>query len=163
MFVARPDRRLCATTRQKRNERSAFSLVEVLIVIVLMAILASIVTPRFFDSLQDADLSVALNNLQNMRLIIERYRGSHHGISPSATLVELINRTNDEGEIGTTAEHRYGPYVTNLPANPLNGQDSIRVITTNQPTAADATGKYGWLYHPPTGHIFLDDPEHFAS
>jgi len=143
--------------------RRAFTLVEVLIVVVIMAILAAVVVPRFFDSVQDADVAVALNNLQNMRLIIERYRGNHHGSMPSVTLVELIRKTNAEGQIGTTSEYPYGPYLASLPKNPFNGQLTVRVIANPKPDISEVTGAYGWLYHPATGGIFLDDVQYYSS
>lgn len=149
--------------RSAKASPRAFSLVEVLIVIVIMAILAAVIVPSFFDSVQDADDAVALNNLQNMRLIIERYRGNHHGIMPSATLVELVRMTNANGEIGTTSEYPYGPYLTDLPKNPLNGHSTIRVIANSEPTTGEVTGTYGWLYHPASGSIYLDDLEFYAA
>ena len=152
-----------AAKDRKPSARRAFSLVEVLIVVAIMATLAAIVVPRFFDSVQDADVAVALNNLQNMRLIIERYRGNHHGRMPAASLHELINRTNAKGEIGTTDEYPYGPYLTDIPTNPLNGLFSVRVIADSKPNVSEVTGAFGWLYHPATGHIFLDDVEYYRT
>lgn len=149
--------------RRNPAARRAFTLVEVLIVVVIMAILAAVVVPKFFDSVEDADVAVALNNLQNMRLIIERYRGSHHGSLPSASLAELINRTNAKGEMGATVQYPYGPYLTDIPTNPFNGLFSVRVIADAKPTLSEATGAYGWLYHPATGRIFLDDPKYYTT
>lgn len=164
-MLASPESRpaLIATRRRPAAPRRGFTLVEVLIVVVLMAILAAVAAPSFFDSVDDADVAVALNNLQNVRLIIERYRVNHHGSLPAASLVELVSRTNAAGEIGATDEYPYGPYLTDIPTNPFNGLFSVRTIAGEKPTAGEATGTFGWLYHPATGRIYLDDPVYYET
>ena len=50
-----------------RQRRSGFTLVELLIVVVILAILAAAIIPTFTDSTSDAKASTALTNLNVLR------------------------------------------------------------------------------------------------
>jgi prepilin-type N-terminal cleavage/methylation domain-containing protein len=52
----------------KFNSRGgAFTLIEVLIVVILLGVLAAIIIPSFSDSIQEAQLATCLTNLQNIQ------------------------------------------------------------------------------------------------
>lgn len=53
-------------------KRNAFTLVEVLIVVVIMAILAAAIVPQFTESGSDAKWSTSQLNLSTMRAQIQR-------------------------------------------------------------------------------------------
>lgn len=53
--------------------RRAFTLIEILIVVVILGILAAIVIPQFTDASQDAQLSSIQSQLQTVRSQIELY------------------------------------------------------------------------------------------
>ena len=61
------------------QDRSAFTLIEVLIVVVIMAILAATIIPQFTDSTKDAKTSTAKMNLATLRAQIQLYRTQHTG------------------------------------------------------------------------------------
>src|SRR5436190_15342019 len=86
---------------QTSLRRSAFTLIEVLIVVVIMAILAATIIPQFTDSTKDAKLSTVRFNVHTLRSQIELYRTHHIGIAPSGTLVELLNSTDVSGAQGS--------------------------------------------------------------
>ena len=79
----------------KSKLRSAFTLVEILIVVVIMAILAATIIPQFTDSATDAKKGTAVFNLSTLRGQIETYKSNHEGLKPGATLIELT------GPVGT--------------------------------------------------------------
>src|SRR6476659_1356734 len=58
--------------------RSAFTLIEVLIVVVIMAILAATIIPQFTDSTKDAKQSTVRFNVHTLRSQIELYRTQRH-------------------------------------------------------------------------------------
>src|SRR5438876_8699137 len=134
--------------------RSAFTLIEVLIVVVIMAILAATIIPQFTDSTKDAKSSTTTFNLHTLRSQIQLYRTQHNGTAPAATLVELLNSTDATGTQGTGALFPYGPYLRQIPVNPYSNSASIKVITTDPAVAADVTGTGGWLYNTTSGSIF---------
>ena len=146
----------------KRSVQKGFTLVEVLIVVVIMAILAATIIPQFTDSTKDAKSSTGRFNLHTLRSQIELYRAHHNGGLPDAALVKLTQSTNSSGTVGTGANFPYGPYMRELPDNPFTNSKAVKVITNDPAVAADVTaGNAGWLYNTTTGGIWLDHDEHF--
>jgi type II secretory pathway pseudopilin PulG len=131
--------------------------VEVLIVVVIMAVLAATIIPQFSDSTRDAKRNTATFNLHTLRNQIQLYKSQHDGKVPTATLVELISKTDAQGNVGTGATHIYGPYVNAIPDNPITGSNTVRAAAANPPAAASGAADAGWLYHAATGNIWLDD------
>ena len=143
---------------QKRSTRSAFTLVEVLIVVVIMAILAATIIPQFTDSTNDAKVSTSKFNLHTMRSQIELYKAHHNGLLPSATLAELTIATDADGAAGGP----FGPYMREIPANPFTNLNTVKSCA-DPAVVGDVTagGGGGWLYNATTGGIFIDHPDHF--
>src|SRR6187549_1217683 len=104
---------------KKGLKRAGFTLVEVLIVVVIMAILAATIIPQFTDSTKDAKSSTVKFNLSTLRSQIQLYRTQHNGLNPAATLVELTKTTDVSGAQGTGANYPYGPYLRQIPVNPF--------------------------------------------
>lgn len=146
-----------------RRIRRGFTLVEVMIVVVIMAILAAIVIPSFTDNTKAAKQHTAEFNLRELRSQIELYRQHHDGKLPSATLAELLVKSNSSGAAGTTAAFPFGPYCSEIPVNPLTDSAMIRIASSNPPTAASGAVDAGWLYYPGTGGIWIDDPDYFQE
>lgn len=138
-------------------------MVEVMIVVVTLAIIAGLVLPQFGDSTKEAKSSSARFNLREMRSQIELYRQHHDGKLPSATLAELLSKTNAAGSIGSTTEFRFGPYLTEIPSNPLTDSSVVRPIMSNPPAAASEAADAGWLYHASSGGIWIDDVDLFLE
>ena len=82
------------------NRRNAFTLVEVLIVIVIMAVLAATIIPQFSDSTKDAKVSSVKFNLHTLRSQFQLYKSQHDGKVPGATLAEMTSQTDSDGNIG---------------------------------------------------------------
>lgn len=146
----------------RTNQHRGFTLVEVLIVVVIMAILAATIIPQFTNSTKDAQESTVLFNLQTFRSQIQMYRTQHDGLIPGAALAELTSSTNRAGTIGTGASFPYGPYLHGMPENPLNNSNTITVITTSPAVAGDVTGG-GWLYNATTGEVWVDHADHYTK
>jgi general secretion pathway protein G len=148
-------------------KRNAFTLVEILIVVVIMAVLAATIIPQFTASTKDAQDSTAVFNLQALRSQIELYKAQHAGTPPTTitagALVQLTNRTNSSGTTGTDAtNYPLGPYMLRIPENPLNGKSAVEGITTYPPSAVGATTS-GWLYHSTSGNIYINDAAYLTE
>jgi len=149
-----------------RGVRRAFTLIEVLIVVVIMAILAAVIIPQFAASTSDAKRSALEFNMHTLRSQIELYR-IQHGQYPTISnndLPQLYNATNLAGEIGTPGpNYPYGPYLANgLPPNPYNNSNKVAPVSTpgQKPTGV-VSGDYGWQYDESTGAIWPNNPEYY--
>jgi general secretion pathway protein G len=143
---------------KKGLKRAGFTLVEVLIVVVIMAILAATIIPQFSDSTKDAKVNTSKFNLHTIRSQIELFKSQHDGKAPTA-LNDLTLKTNAAGATGTTAAHVYGPYLQELPTNPFTNSATVAAAAANPPTAASGTATAGWLYHAATGGVWIDNAD----
>ena len=160
-----------------------FTLVELLIVVIILAILAAIIVPQFTAATDDATQSAYDTNIANIRSAIDLYRQQHNaypgavtssgGTCPAgstavtgavgepAFIAQLRNYTNAAGQActGTNAEFRYGPYLKDaLPVNPLgdtNPNNTVTVVTTG--VLGLTTGDTdGWRFDSVTGEFIGD-------
>jgi prepilin-type N-terminal cleavage/methylation domain-containing protein len=129
------------------EQRNAFTLIEVLIVVIIMAVLAATIIPQFSDSTSDAKQSALEFNVHTLRSQIELYK--IHGGSYPDTVADLISVTADG----------YGPYIDAVPENPFNGS-SDEAAVSSVPTGPNASGE-GWLYMKSTGQVWANCAEGF--
>lgn len=128
-----------------------------MIVVVIMAILAGAIVPRYFDSSVAATLSNAQFNLQTLRSQIDMYRFQHAGMLPSQSLVELTRTTDQFGNLGTGAVYGYGPYIGSVPPNTITQSSTVVAAPSGgvMPTAVVVGA--GWQYDVGTGKIWFND------
>jgi general secretion pathway protein G len=133
----------------------AFTLVEILIVVIILGILAAIVLPKFSNASAEARASMLADNLRLFRSQIQVYKEQHMGIPPGPDaqtfcdqMTKASNRNGETAAPGTPG-FTYGPYFSQMPMNPINGKNTVQIISAgNFPTsAADANG---WVYQPST-------------
>lgn len=142
----------------KNKRRSGFTLVEVLIVVVIMAILAAAIIPQFSDSSNDAKLGTAEFNWHTLKSQIEMYKAQHDGAVPT-TLENLTKKTNAAGTTDTSEGNLvFGPYVQELPANPWNNSNTVTESAgETAPTAY--SDSVGWYYDTTSGNVWCAGKE----
>lgn len=143
---------MTALPRLSDARRRAFTLVEILIVVVILGILAGIVLPQFSDAADESKESAMKQNLMRMRQQIELYRQEHNGSYPTlANFIDQMTLVSDQAgataAIGT-AGYRLGPYLPKMPRNPYT--DTI-------PIGSGVVGSSAWYYDETTGHIAPND------
>lgn len=147
----------------KRERSQGFTLIEVLIVVVIMAILAATVIPQFSSSTDDARESAVTFNAHSLRTQIEMYKVHHLGEYPEISgesLPQLTSKTNAAGDTGTGDAYPYGPYLAGeLPKNSYN--DSNKVVAGTG--AGVVAGGAGWQYDVNTGNIWPNSEEYFSK
>lgn len=140
------------------RKNSAFTLIEVLIVVVIMAVLAATVIPQFASSTTDAKESALKFNKHTLQSQIQLYK-IHHGAYPALTagsLPQLLTKTDAAGAVD--AAGAFGPYVNgDIPPNPFDNVSTVYAAASGSPTAATAEGE-GWQYHEATGGIWPNNP-----
>jgi general secretion pathway protein G len=134
----------------------AFTLVEILIVVVILGILAAIVIPQFTNASQDAQRGNIQTQLQSIRNQIELFRVKNNGNSPA-----LVGNTQTTAfaEL-VTPPGTQQPYMRTPATNPRNGSYAVVADTSanNAATSAAAAvmdpstaGSPGWIYNQTTG------------
>jgi general secretion pathway protein G len=145
----------------------AFTLVELLIVVVVLGILAGIVLPSFSSSTEDTKVSATVQNLQTIRAALDLYKVQHGdkypgypvgGGSPTEALLgdqlKLATKKDGASAAPGTTGFVLGPYLKNgVPGNPFNNLKTVKLIADGAafPTTADDTT--GWVYKPQTGEF----------
>ena len=126
------------------HKNTAFTLVEILIVVMILAILAAIIVPQFTNATEESKMSNLLSNLQSLRAQLELYKMHHNETYPTDINNQVTQKTNSDGTLNATGA--YGPYLHLFPANPFV-DDPVKAVKTT-----GAAGE-GWSYNSATGVI----------
>lgn len=135
---------------QARNRRNrAFTLVEILIVVVILGILAAIVVPQFTNAANDARGGNLVTQMQTLQNQIELYAARNNGAYPD------LSANWDDLTTGNP------PYIKSDPANPAwNEADNNNIANTTVEENANAgvTGSAtaAWVFN-------TDDDTLYAS
>jgi general secretion pathway protein G len=147
------------------KRRAGFTLIEIMIVVVILAILAATIIPQFSTSVNDSKVATMQSNLHTLRTQIQLYSLQHNGLFPTitnSTLPQLTGNTDVNGNLGTGSAYLYGPYVqTQIPVNPVDGHATVTATAVFPPTAATSAG--GWLYDAATGQIAANDTAYLSN
>jgi general secretion pathway protein G len=121
--------------------RSAFTLVELLIVVIILGILAAVVIPQFSDASTDAKVSSLMTNLQTIRGQIDLYKLQHNGVVPVLATFsdQMTKKTDVDGTVNATG--KFGPYLQRIPNNPFTIGG-----TGNDVTNTAAAPSKAWFY-----------------
>jgi type II secretory pathway pseudopilin PulG len=153
------------------RKESAFTLAEILIVVVLLGILAIVVLPLVADSSISARRSALANDLNLLRRFVLIYKAQHLEVGPGypdgdttqaptqqAFLNQMTMASNTSGEtaaIGTPGYER-GPYLMKMPVNPLNKLSTVQMLGDSEDFPANADNSHGWIYKAATSEVRSD-------
>src|SRR5687767_2570173 len=147
---------VCAPAAPKHR---GFTLIEILIVVVILGILASIVLPQFSNASHTAKENVLRDELRYLRMQTVVYKAQHADQLPGPTaadfLAQMLMHTDEAGNTNAsaTAIFKFGPYLSRLPKNPINSLDTLE-LSTDSPLVGD--GSHGWEYNAATGELIAD-------
>ena len=136
--------------------RSAFTLVEILIVVIILGILAAIVIPQFTQASNDARTNALASDLQTVRSQIQLYKVQHLDNFPSSSIASLMTtRSNQAGATGTDPNlYPLGPYLQQFPNNAYQNSRAVKT------SGSAGSGTEGWWYDPGTGSLSPNDSAH---
>jgi len=168
-----------------RKSEQGFTLVELLIVVIILAIMSAIAIPQFGSSTEDAKVSSLETNLAQLRAAVELYYHQHNSRYPgvyletdgttaagtalaaqTAFVAQLTQYTDLNGKVAGVkdATFKYGPYIkkSTLPKNPfLDGAAAVGVVAdileANITAAVTVDGTAGWKFYTKTGRLVAND------
>ncbi len=151
-------------SRVRRN--SGFTLIEVMIVVIIIAVLAGAIIPRFLDTADDAKRSSLQHNLHLLEAQIEVYRAQHLNRYPTIqenALPQLYKSTNEAGGIGPAgSDYPLGPYLLEPPMNPHDGSTNVvPVAEPGKEPSGVVGGAGGWQFDKSNGAIWPNHPEYY--
>jgi prepilin-type N-terminal cleavage/methylation domain-containing protein len=149
--------------------RRGFSLVEILIVVMILGILAMLVAPQFTSATGETRETSLQDTLGKFRKQITLFRAEHNAFpghpggdtQQAATEADLRSQllmfSDQAGATSDTrsGSFRFGPYMDRMPVNPVNGLESVRIVSGSGSFTADGTT--GWVYQPATGRIHANN------
>ena len=144
--------------------RSAFTLVEILIVVVILGILASIVIPQFSNATHTTRENTLKDSLRYLRTQVSVYKAQHEDTFPGENgdfVTQLTTYTDIHGASSATGDpvtYRFGPYLTSMPDNMLGGKSTIHLADASTAPLSLVAGTHGWIYKPTTGELIADQP-----
>ena len=164
-----------AKTSQVRAVRATgraagFTLIEILIVVVILGIMATIVIPQFSNASHEARENTLKDDLRYLRIQIQVYKAQHLDSAPgypggsttatpteAAFIDQMTHFSSDLCATSTTqsATYKFGPYLSKMPENPLNGLNTITIVA-NGGTVPAADGTTGWIYKAQTQELYAN-------
>jgi prepilin-type N-terminal cleavage/methylation domain-containing protein len=143
----------------------AFSLIELVIVVVIIGVISSIAVPRMLSAAETARANALKGSLSVLNKAAELYAAEHDGKSAaydeagtlgdaSALIKRLVARTLADGTIDSNGA--YGPYLREMPLNPYS-----KLISVRMDGAAAGAGTDGWRFDSASNQFTPDDADGF--
>lgn len=141
----------------KKNIKKAFTLIEILIVVVILGILAAIVVPQFTSATQDSQAGNIKTQLGTLQRQIELYYAKNN-VYPAWT-------ANAVGTNYGWSNLVSGAYIKDAPLNPAVPSNQLPTARYGVTTANDTTGSttVGWVWNDGGAAAQTDKNRLFAS
>ena len=166
--------------------QAGFTLVELLIVVIILAVLAAIIVPQFSSATIDAKEAALDANLARMRSAIELFQAQHAGIYPGSVatsggtcpaggtagtgtansaqafldhMLMYSDATGKTCSVGDTT-FKYGPYVRKgIPHDSITGKGSVAadiVVTSTGAPIVPSATTGGWAFDVKSGQLVMN-------
>ena len=146
----------------RHRQLRAFSLIELVIVIIIMGVISAIAIPRMMKGAENADVTGLQADLAVLRGSIEMYRYEHAAFPAALSIVAQLTTITQKDGLPWASGEKYGPYVVKIP--PLKTgihKGDTGIVGIAGPPAVENAGANGWLYDESVGSIWANDSNHF--
>lgn len=138
---------------EKARKGRGFTLVELLVVIVVLAVLAAIVLPKFMNSSQRSKESALRSDLKLIRNAISMFQADTGKYPNSLADLAETDKTAVKvaGGAAVNAADWHGPYLEAVPKDPITGSDftytaaSGKVTSSSTESTVDGSTTYDKL------------------
>lgn len=127
-----------------KTKQQAFTLVELVVVILILGILAGVAAPKFFDTSKTATDNGIKQTLSIVRDAIELYAANNAGNLPPSTSTTQLHTELEDFIRGT------------FPASPVGAQNNLIENSSDDPLTATASATEGWKYNATTGEFICN-------
>lgn len=135
-----------------KSSKHGFTLIEILIVVVILGVLASIVIPQFTSATDSSRENTLKMDLHRIRTQLILYQQQHNGNYPTVAdfVTQMTQASNTAGDTAApgTAGYPHGPYIQQMPLNPW---------TSTRDVGTGAAGSSAWYFNPTTGDFRAND------
>jgi len=132
------------------RRRRGFTLVELLVVIVVLAVLAAIVLPKFMDSStrsKESSLKTDLKLIRNAVSVFQADIGKYPGSLADLAETDKTKVKDKDGNV-VSATDWHGPYLETVPTDPVSGNAfSYTAATGKVASSAAGNGLDGTAYN----------------
>ena len=135
-------------THAHKKRRLAFTLIELIVVVLILGILASIALPKFIGQSDSAKINGTLQSLSVLRTAIDTYRVNGTAYPTAATLPTAL-----------------APYLrtTTFPSVTCGANQNSTVVNTGSSPPTVTAGGAGWVYNQTTGEIAINDATYISN
>jgi prepilin-type N-terminal cleavage/methylation domain-containing protein len=170
--MSRQDARL-PRSAVSTGRSAGFTLIEILIVVIILGIVAGIVIPQFSNASLVARENTLKEDLRYMRTQIMAFKLQHRDIVPgypggnaggtptAADFIQQMTQFSDESfNLSPNQDPLlpYGPYLSSLPRNPINGVAGVWVVNGPLMQSPDAGQPFAWIYNPQLQKFIVNLP-----
>lgn len=135
-----------------KPRRNAFTLIELVVVIMLIAILGAIAAPRLMGTRKSALDSQVIKSLNNIRNSISMYAADNGGKLPGADGDEIAFKSDVTAYLrGNFPKVGVGPLAEDNTKN-----DLIRMTNASGALIGNTEPTTGWAYNYTTGEFIID-------
>ena len=163
---------LLSGTRSLRARHHGITMLAIIIALAAIIILGTVVLPQFTSANKESVESQIKDQMRYLRTQITVFKAQHQDVAPGypggapsgnptadAFVKQLTFSTNLYCDVRTKSspDFPYGPYVREMPVNPLNDLATVKVVPNNTPFPAP-DGRTGWIYQPQTQQLEPNSP-----